>query len=75
MPKAKNKHPKSYADLLEAIKARKDELGLSNADLARETGTIPSKVSEYLRGEAMIRSDTIQRWLEVLKLKIVAPPV
>lgn len=59
-------------DLRSAIRSAIDARGLSIAEAARLSGVPRPNLSPYLAGTKELRSDSIERLLETLGLRIVA---
>lgn len=58
-------------DIMGTIRARADELGLSQADVSRLSGIPPHKVNTYWRGHTLPGYKSIQKLMDAMGLVIV----
>lgn len=63
--------PETPDIIREAIREARDAARLSDAELARRAAVHHGKLNRYLRGQGELRSDTINRLLVALDLRIV----
>lgn len=57
-------------DLRTTIRAAIERLGISQAEAARRAGMSPQALCDYLRGRGEIRTDTLERILAALRLRV-----
>lgn len=62
--------PETPDIIREAIREARDAARLSDAELARRAAFHHGKLNRYLRGQGELRSDTINRLLVALGLRI-----
>jgi transcriptional regulator with XRE-family HTH domain len=63
--------PETPDIIREAIREARDAAGLSDAALARRAEVHYGKLNMYLRGQGELRSDTINRLLVALGVRLV----